>query len=521
MATRILAMIVVSLLALVACEKKDGPPAAAAPAAEPAAVAASIPADLEASFVNKVWVVSESKQVAPGEIRVFLSDGTLVMASPHAKPAFGGWRYDGGHLTITEEGRDYPVDIIALSESAFRIRMHSPGEPVEILFAPAEQSQPETLASAMHADIEQPAAVEPKPVLLWGTAWRLENLAGAGVLNQVQATLEFPSEGQANGNGSCNRFNGVVTAEGNTIQFGGIAATRKACAEAAMRQEDAYFAALREAERFELGGQSLSIYARNRPEPLRFVAGPAPTQRSTSSIERAPAGTGATPDLAGIWTVVGHYIPGNSALSDTEARTRYGETLRLTENSAISSGQDCRQPRYIARQVPGEAWLASEYKLSRGSLPPLRGRGQIGLLEVSCGGASWSALGARILEIDADHALAPWDGVFFQLARDRDFRAIGQEPGWQLEIHKGAEMRFVYDYGRSTAVMPAAKSQLNSSTGTRTYHSVAEGNDLRVEIVPVRCTDAMSGREFQATVSVTLNERSFRGCGEELATPYQ
>jgi uncharacterized membrane protein len=46
------------------------------------------------------------------------------------------------------------------------------------------------------------------------------------------------------------------------------------------------------------------------------------------------------------------------------------------------------------------------------------------------------------------------------------------------------------------------------------------GNDLRIEIAPVKCSDAMSGKPFSATVTVTLNERSFRGCGEELATPY-
>jgi hypothetical protein len=31
----------------------------------------------------------------------------------------------------------------------------------------------------------------------------------------------------------------------------------------------------------------------------------------------------------------------------------------------------------------------------------------------------------------------------------------------------------------------------------------------------------MSGRDFAATVTVTLNGRTFRGCGENLATPYQ
>ena len=61
------------------------------------------------SFVNKVWTVAESEQVARGDLRVFLSDGTLVMASSHGTPAFGTWSYKGGQLTITEEGLKYDV----------------------------------------------------------------------------------------------------------------------------------------------------------------------------------------------------------------------------------------------------------------------------------------------------------------------------------------------------------------------------------------------------------------------------
>lgn len=84
-------------------------------------------------------VVAESQQVAPGELRVFLSEGTLVMASPHGTPALGSWRYRGGRLTITEEGLPYDVDILELRQSAFRIRIHGPGEPVDIRFEPAGQ----------------------------------------------------------------------------------------------------------------------------------------------------------------------------------------------------------------------------------------------------------------------------------------------------------------------------------------------------------------------------------------------
>ncbi|WP_411728674.1 hypothetical protein [Methyloglobulus sp.] len=92
-----------------------------------------------ASFVNRVWVVAESGQVVPGELRVFLSEGTLVMASPHGIPALGTWRHHDGHLTITEEGREYEVEILELGKNAFRIRIHGPGEPVNIRFTPAEQ----------------------------------------------------------------------------------------------------------------------------------------------------------------------------------------------------------------------------------------------------------------------------------------------------------------------------------------------------------------------------------------------
>jgi hypothetical protein len=95
-----------------------------------------------ASFINTVWTVVESDQVAPGELRVFLSNGTLVMASSHntSTPAFGTWSYNDGRLTITEEGLKYDVDILELTGDTFRIRIHSPGEPVIIRFAPAEPS---------------------------------------------------------------------------------------------------------------------------------------------------------------------------------------------------------------------------------------------------------------------------------------------------------------------------------------------------------------------------------------------
>src|SRR5262245_1235737 len=83
-------------------------------------------------FVNRVWMVSESNSVAAGTLYTFLSDGTLVVASSQGRPSLGRWSYRDGALTMIEEGLAYPVDILELTDDEFRIRMHSPGEPVEM-----------------------------------------------------------------------------------------------------------------------------------------------------------------------------------------------------------------------------------------------------------------------------------------------------------------------------------------------------------------------------------------------------
>lgn len=106
---------------------------------------------------------------------------------------------------------------------------------------------------------------------LWGTSWRLEDLAGAGVTDRAQATLEFPKEGQVSGNGSCNQLRGAVTMTGAPIAFGPLPTTRKICSEAVMRRESRYLAALKEAERLELRGPFPYVFTAGPPQPLRFI----------------------------------------------------------------------------------------------------------------------------------------------------------------------------------------------------------------------------------------------------------
>jgi heat shock protein HslJ len=67
---------------------------------------------------------------------------------------------------------------------------------------------------------------------LRGSAWRLEDLGGAGVVDRVEATLEFTEDGKVGGSGSCNRFFGTVEISGQSMKLG-PGSTRKSCVEAA------------------------------------------------------------------------------------------------------------------------------------------------------------------------------------------------------------------------------------------------------------------------------------------------
>lgn len=112
----------------------------------------------------------------------------------------------------------------------------------------------------------------PLPGGLTGTSWRLEDLAGHGVVQGAEATLEFVEPGFAAGNGSCNRFRGPVTVSGGTIKFGALMSTKRACVdEAANAQETEYLAALAAAERWEIRDGVLLIYVAGRSGPLRFA----------------------------------------------------------------------------------------------------------------------------------------------------------------------------------------------------------------------------------------------------------
>ena len=87
-----------------------------------------------------------------------------------------------------------------------------------------------------------------------------------------------------------------------------------------------------------------------------------------------------------------------------------------------------------------------------------------------------------------------------------NYRAIGQEPGWNLAIG-GRRIDYVGDGGekRISVARPEPRITFNG----RRY----EAGRLTVDITYARCNDAMSGQGYEHQVMVTADGRNVRGCG--------
>ncbi len=96
-----------------------------------------------------------------------------------------------------------------------------------------------------------------------------------------------------------------------------------------------------------------------------------------------------------------------------------------------------------------------------------------------------------------------------------DFRAIGQEPGWLLEIAAGKSMYLLADYGEKKVTTPAP-TPTRDSTRAITYDATTEEHHLTAVIRKRVCRDAMSGEEMTHEVKVMLDGKEFRGCGRQL-----
>lgn len=112
--------------------------------------------------------------------------------------------------------------------------------------------------------------------VLSGTDWRLVSFGPAGSETTLVAgttvTLKFGEDGRASGSTGCNSYSGTYNVRGDSILFGRMISTKRACLDQnANQQEQRFLSALESANRFRLASNRLTIMSERGRNALNFV----------------------------------------------------------------------------------------------------------------------------------------------------------------------------------------------------------------------------------------------------------
>ena len=97
-----------------------------------------------------------------------------------------------------------------------------------------------------------------------------------------------------------------------------------------------------------------------------------------------------------------------------------------------------------------------------------------------------------------------------------DFRAIGNEPGWNLEIRSQSKIILVTNYGSEKYEFDLPEPDIDKASRTTRYNIDQDGQQMKLRISGEPCSDSMSGEQFESAVEVVINGNTMRGCGRAL-----
>jgi len=132
----------------------------------------------------------------------------------------------------------------------------------------------------------------------------------------------------------------------------------------------------------------------------------------------------------------------------------------------------------------------------------------------------WSKGDSALLDIPGDktfdcsvnHKRSIWEDAKL---RGIDFRAVGNEPGWMLEMDR-EWIVLETDYGTKHFRFPATPPTSAPQNRRSRFQTTAEEHDLEVLLEAKECRDSMSGERFETSVQVELDGEVLLGCGRAL-----
>ncbi len=93
-----------------------------------------------------------------------------------------------------------------------------------------------------------------------------------------------------------------------------------------------------------------------------------------------------------------------------------------------------------------------------------------------------------------------------------DFRAVGGEPRWSLEIFDGRRLVLVTGAGGSRSELTLPEPSADPEARATRWQK----DELIFEVIGRPCRDSTSGEELESEVRLEWRGRSFRGCGRAL-----
>ena len=102
---------------------------------------------------------------------------------------------------------------------------------------------------------------------------------------------------------------------------------------------------------------------------------------------------------------------------------------------------------------------------------------------------------------------SPWTHA---ATRGITFRAVGNEPGWLVEIGDGGapSLHASLDYGQRNVDVTQMHPDARGFEG-----KTADGTTVTLEVLRKTCQDGMSGESFKAEATLVVGGKSYRGCG--------
>ena len=218
------------------------------------------PADNPAQPSRMHWSEAEKPFIASGNEpfwRVILEPGQLVLERPNQPTE--ELRYET--VSRSDTGRRYQasreglsIDLITASQLC-RDSMTGMPHPFQVRLSINGDS-----ASGCGGDPER---------LLMGAEWVVEDIGGRGIIDKSRVTMRFLPDGKIAGLGSCNRYMGSWSLNGETLELSKLASTRKACPPALMDQEGRFLKQLESVRSFDISPQGALLISAGSQAPIR------------------------------------------------------------------------------------------------------------------------------------------------------------------------------------------------------------------------------------------------------------